>query len=55
MAPAKIGDSNILEIWRRMNNIKTRVIKPKFSVGQHVRISREEMHFAKAAEQNFST
>jgi hypothetical protein len=55
MAPAKVGDSNILEIWRRVNNIKTRVVKTKFSVGRHVRISRENMRFAKAAEQKFST
>ena len=26
-----------------------------FRVGQHVRISKEKMRFAKAAEQNFST
>jgi hypothetical protein len=55
MAPAKACDSNILDIWRRTNNIKTRVVKPKFSVGQHVRISREKMCFAKAVEPNFST
>ena len=55
MAPAKVGDSDVLKIWRRMNNIKTRVVKPKYSVGQHVRISKEKMHFAKGAEQNYST
>jgi hypothetical protein len=49
MAPAKFSDSNIFKIWRRMNNIKI------FNVGQHVRISRKKMRFAKAAEQNFST
>jgi superfamily I DNA and RNA helicase len=55
MAPAKLGDPYIFENWRRMTNIKTSVLKPMFSVGQHVRISREKMRFAKAAEQNFST
>jgi hypothetical protein len=52
MAPAKVGVSDILKIWRRMNNIKTRVVKPKYSVGQYVRISKEKMRFAKGAEQN---
>jgi hypothetical protein len=55
MAPAKVGDSDVLKIWWRMNNIKTRVVKPKYNVGQHVRISKEKMHFAKGAEQNNST
>jgi len=31
-----------------------RVEKAKFRVGQHVRISKEKMKFAKCAEQNFS-
>jgi hypothetical protein len=55
MAPAKVGHSDVLKIWRRMNNIKTRIVKPKYSVGQHVRISKEKMLFAKWAEQNYST
>jgi hypothetical protein len=29
--------------------------KPKFSVGQHVRISKENMKFANGLEQNYST
>jgi len=32
-----------------------RVEKAKYRVGQHVRISKEKMKFAKGAEQNFST
>jgi len=32
-----------------------RVIQARFRVGQHVRISKEKMKFAKGAEQNFST
>jgi len=32
-----------------------RVAKDKFRAGQHVRISKEKMKFAKGAEQNFST
>jgi hypothetical protein len=30
IAPAKVGDSDVLKIWR-MNNIKTRVVKVKYS------------------------
>jgi len=31
------------------------VAKAEFRVGQHVRISREKVKFAKSAEENFST
>jgi hypothetical protein len=55
MAPAKVSDSDILDIWRRINNIKTRVVKPKYSVCQYVRVSMEKMRFAKGTEQNFRT
>ena len=34
---------------------RIRVAKVKFSVGQHVRISKEKMKFAKGGEQSFST
>ena len=30
-------------------------MRPKYSVGQHVRITREKAKFAKSGEQNFST
>jgi len=33
---------------------KVRIKKSKYSMGQHVRISKEEMKFAKSAKQNFS-
>ena len=32
-----------------------RVIKAKYSVGQHVRISKKKAKFTKSGEQNFST
>jgi len=32
-----------------------RVAKTNFHMGQHVRISKEKMRFAKAVEQNFSS
>ena len=35
--------------------MRVRVATSTFRVGQHVRISKEKMKFAKAAEHNFST
>ena len=57
MAPAKVTDSDVLAIWRRMNDKRKRIrtVRPKFRVGQTVRISKEKMKFAKGYEQNFST
>ena len=56
MAPAKVTDSDVLAIWRRMNDKRSRIrtVRPKFRVGQTVRISKK-MKFAKRYEQNFST
>jgi xanthine dehydrogenase molybdopterin-binding subunit B len=53
----KVTDSDILNILKRMNAKRLRIpsVKVKFHVGQHVRISKEKMKFAKASEQNFST
>jgi len=34
---------------------KIPIAKPRFRVGQHVRISKEKMKFAKGGEQNYST
>ena len=55
MAPANVTDSDVLATWKRLQKKRTRVIKAKYSVGQHVRISKEKAKFAKSAEQNFST
>jgi hypothetical protein len=57
MAPAKVTDSDVLAIWQRMNDKRKRIrtVRPKFKVGQMVRISKEKMKFAKGYEQNFST
>jgi len=57
MAPASVTDSDVITIWKRLQKKKNRqrVIKAKYSVGQHVRISKEKAKFAKSAEQNFST
>jgi len=57
MAPSRVTDSDVLAIWKTMEGWKrsVRVVKAKFRAGQHVRISKEKMKFAKGAEQNFST
>jgi len=57
MPPARVTDSDILTIWKRMNKqqAKIPIAKPKFRVGQYVRISKEKMKFAKGGEQNYST
>jgi len=57
MAPSKVFDSDFLAIWKRMEDKRRsiRVIRARFQVGQHVRISNEKMKFPKGAEQNFST
>jgi len=55
-APAKVTDSDVLALWRTMNDKRRRVhtVRAKFRVGQHVRISKESRKFAKGYEQNFS-
>jgi len=57
MALSRVTDADVLTIWRRMEarRLLVRVATAKFRVGQHVRISKEKMNFAKAAEHNFST
>jgi len=55
MATSRVTDSDVLAIWKGMNRRRSRVSKVKFSVGQHVCISKEKMKIAKGGEQTFST
>ena len=57
MAPSSVTDSDILAIWKRMNEkrLRIRAIRAKSHAGQHVRINMEKLKFAKGGEQNFST
>jgi len=57
MPPTRVTDSDILTIWKRINKKqgKIPIAKPRFRVGQYVRISKEKMKFAKGGEQNYST
>ena len=56
-APSKCNDPDNLTIWKRMSakRLRIRSVKAKFSVGQHVKIRKGELKFAKASQQNFST
>jgi len=49
IAPAQVTDSDILAIWKRMNDRRGNIAiaQPRFRVGQHVRISKEKIKFAK--------
>ena len=44
MAPANVTDSDVLTIWKLLQKRQSGVyvIKAKYSVGQHVRISKEK-------------
>jgi hypothetical protein len=57
MAPANVTNKDILTIWNTLSTkrYRTRSAIPKFHVGQHVRISKEKLKFAKGSEQNYST
>jgi hypothetical protein len=49
MAPSKVTDTDILKIWSKMRAKQTSVRRApvKFKVGQHVRISKEKLKYAK--------
>ena len=56
MAPAAVTDAHLLEIWNNMNEKRSRVRigSVKFSVGQHVSISKKKMRFGKGSETNYT-
>jgi len=48
MAHLRMTDSDVNAIWNwKICHLRIRVAKVKFSVGQHVRISKEKMKFPK--------
>ena len=57
MAPSKVTDADILAIWNKMRTRHSaiRSATVRYSVGQHVRISKEKLKFAKGGEQNYTT
>ena len=56
MEPSKVRETEVLKTWKRMNEKRRprRATVPKFTIGQHVRISKE-MRFTKGGEQNYTT
>ncbi|GFG37033.1 hypothetical protein Cfor_05732 [Coptotermes formosanus] len=56
MAPSEVTDRDILLIWNIMRSKRRHIrsAKPKFRVGQHVRISKEKMTFAKGSQHSYS-
>jgi hypothetical protein len=57
MAPSKVTDLDILAIWNKMRARHTskRRAPVRFKVGQHVRIGKEILKFAKGDEQTYNT
>jgi hypothetical protein len=57
MAPSKVTDADKQNIWRKMRAKQTSVSRApfKFKEGQHVRISKERLKFAKGGKQNYTT
>ena len=52
MAPPRVTDSDVLAKWKRMEEVQGRVRFAKaavFRVGQNVRVSKDNMQFAKFA------
>jgi hypothetical protein len=51
MAPSRVTDADVLGKWRRMeaSRQRVRIATAKFRVGQHARIIKEKMMFAKVA------
>ena len=58
IAPGNVRDTDVLTIWNKIKgkaDQARRLGKLKFRVGQHVRISKEKVKFAKGEEQNYTT
>jgi len=58
MAPCSVRDTDVLTIWIKIHgkaDRTRRLSKLKFRVGQHVRISKDKVKFAKGGEQNYTT
>ena len=57
MPPNKVNPSNIYSVWKRMNSLWAKIPqgRVKYKVGDLVRITKENVKFAKRYEQTFST
>jgi len=57
MPPNDVRDNDVLKIWNKMKgkaDRTRRLSKLQFRVGQHVRISKEKVKFAKGGEHNYT-
>jgi len=57
MPPSKVRPSNIYSLWRKVNSLRAKIPQNvvKFKVGDLVRITKENVRFAKGYKQTFST
>jgi hypothetical protein len=55
--PSKVNPTNIYSVWQRINARRSKIPQGvvKFKVGDHVRITKEKIKFAKGYGQTFST
>lgn len=54
MRPVDVTDENILQVWKNTYNKEPRYVKPKYEVGDLVRITKERKHFQKGYESKWS-
>lgn len=56
MAPVDVKDDNVLQVWHNLYDahLSKKNATPKFSIGEHVRISSEKFQFEKGYVQNWS-
>jgi hypothetical protein len=57
MAPSKVTVTDILKIWNKMRARRKSIQRApvKFKAGQHIRICKQKLKFAKGGEQNYTT
>jgi hypothetical protein len=55
MAPAKVNDKNVLQVWKNLYSKEESYITPKLKVGDTVRLAKEKKHFAKGYESNWTS
>jgi hypothetical protein len=54
MAPAEVNETNVLQVWKNLFSKQTNYTKPRFKVGDTVRIVKERKHFEKGYETKWS-
>jgi len=57
MPPSKVSSSYIYSVWRKVNSLRAKIPhgRVKFNVGDLVRITKQQVAFAKGYGQTFST